>query len=207
MQFASKLWPTLRQGGIPAKRGWVLHQGIAFLVFQMMDSRAVEIERPRRTFNIHDNISSNQWGMRCLPMDTEEACLRLLQVRHRPYLLRQCLGLPTDIDFPGLSSEIILGHSIFCGQAFTWTWDTPHDKNFVDSWPMRAICPMQSNECAKKLRCATCERLRPKQTSTTKCQAFVGGRAIWRWTSDGHLLLRNPQLGDLHGAWYGGSSY
>ena len=160
MQFASKWWPTLRQGG--SLQTWMSTTPGQASLCSMMTVVLLKLKTSENFNIIHDNVSSNQWGMRCLPTDTEGACLRLLQVLRRPYLLRQCLVCPQTSTFQDYRVRYPRIFDLLW-PGFTWTWGTLHDKNFVDSWPMKATLPDAVYECAKKLRCATCERLRPKQ--------------------------------------------
>ena len=146
----------------------------------MMTVVAVEIEDlgelqyyPRQRFPQTSEV------MRCLPTDTRRSMPETSSSTAPTLSPTTVPGLPTDIDFPGLSSEISSDIRSFCGQASLETWGTLHGQELCRLLAYEAICPMQSMSAPRKLRCATCERLSAKATSTTKWQAFVGGRAIW----------------------------
>lgn len=71
-------------------------------------------------------------------------------------------GLPTDIDFPGISSEIPSDIRSSVARLHL-NMGHPSRQELCRLLAYEGSLPDAVYECAKKLRCATCERLRPKQ--------------------------------------------
>ena len=132
----------------------------SFLVFND-DSRAVEIEDlgelqyPRQHFLKPVRYAVFAYGHRRSMPETSSSTAPTLSPTTVP-------GLPTDIDFPGLSSEISSDIRSSVARLHL-NLGHPSRQELCRLLAYEGNLPDAVYECAKKLRCATCERLRPKQ--------------------------------------------
>ena len=132
----------------------------SFLVFND-DSRAVEVEDlgelqyPRQRFLKPVRYAVFAYGHRRNMPETSSSTAPTLSPTTVP-------GLPTDIDFPGLSSEIPSDIRSSVARLHL-NLGHPSRQELCRLLAYEGNLPDAVYECAKKLRCATCERLRPKQ--------------------------------------------
>ena len=132
----------------------------AFLVFND-DTRAVEVEDlgelqyPRQRFDRPVRYAVFAYGhRRDLPEQAETS-----PSTATPTMVP---NLPTDIDFPGLSPQVSQEFRAATARLHL-NLGHPSRQELCRLLAYEGNLPDAVFECAKKLRCATCERLRPKQ--------------------------------------------
>ena len=139
------------------------------------DSRAVEVEKldemqfPRQRFNKPVRIGIFVYGH---PRPEPGLEQHEEQPQHVPAIMP---GLPTDIDFPGVSAGITQEVRSAVARLHL-NMGHPSKEELCRMMAQQGSIPDAAFECARKLRCATCERLRPPQAPrpSTTTKPFMG---------------------------------
>ena len=139
------------------------------------DSRAVEVEKldemqfPRQRFTKPVRIGIFVYGH---PRPEPGLEQHEEQPQHVPAIMP---GLPTDIDFPGVSAGITQEVRSAVARLHL-NMGHPSKEELCQMMAQQGSIPDAAFECARKLRCATCERLRPPQAPrpSTITKPFMG---------------------------------
>ena len=139
------------------------------------DTRAVEIERldelqfPRQRFTKPVRLGIFAYGHPRPEVGLEQHEDQPLQT---PAIMP---GLPTDVDFPGISAGITQEVKSAVARLHL-NMGHPSKEELCRMMAQQGNIPDAAFECARKLRCATCERLRPPQAPrpSTTTKPFMG---------------------------------
>eukprot|EP00435_Cladocopium_sp_Y103_P069341 s209_g33.t1 len=139
------------------------------------DSRAVEVENldemqfPRQRFAKPVRIGIFVYGH---PRPEDGPDQQQDQPMQTPAIMP---GLPTDIDFPGISTSITQEVKSAIARLHL-NMGHPSKEELCRMMAQQGNIPDAAFECARKLRCATCERLRPPQAPrpSTTTKPFMG---------------------------------
>ena len=139
------------------------------------DSRAVEVEKldemqfPRQRFTKPVRVGIFVYGHPRPEVGLDDQEEQPLQT---PAIMP---GLPTDIDFPGISASITQEVRSAVARLHL-NMGHPSKEELCRMMAQQGSIPDAAFECARKLRCATCERLRPPQAPrpSTTTKPFMG---------------------------------
>lgn len=149
--------PTTRQ--LPLQ--FYDYTGRACFLIHSDDTRAEQLDEmrfPRQRFTKPVRVPVFVYGYRRLEPESAETS----SITTTGVVPAVIPGLPTDVDFPGLSKDI--GQEVRTSIArIHCNMGHPSKEELCRLLAHQGDVPDKVYECARKLRCATCERLRPPQ--------------------------------------------